>query len=68
MGSIKGLEERLFKLKPNDPERYVLQEKLNNLQGQLSKMIEERNKEEAKRMIEETQQQKQLQKELERTR
>jgi len=68
MGSIKGLEERLFKLKPNDPERYVLQEKLNNLQGQLSKMIVERNKEEAKRMIEETQQQKQLQKELERTR
>ena len=68
MGSIKSLEERLFKLKPNDPERYVLQEKLNNLQGQLSKMIEERNKEEAKRMIEETQQQKQLQKELERTR
>lgn len=68
MGSIKSLEERLFKLKPNDPERYVLQEKLNNLQGQLSKTIEERNKEEAKRMIEETQQQKQLQKELERTR
>ncbi len=68
MGSIKSLEERLFKLKPNDPERYVLQEKLNNLQGQLSKMIEERNKEEVKRMIEETQQQKQLQKQLERTR
>lgn len=68
MSSIKSLEEKMFSMKPEDPKRWELEEKIGALKQQLAKMLEEKSKQEVQSVLAQPSMQKQKsEKQLERT-